>query len=226
MTEQVKHNTYSKHHAERQTASRAPWRHHATSPATNFSLATAALPIQPASSVYRPSPAPPTLRQQILSGNYVDLSQLLHPSIIDSTQPRELLTNFGPVQLRQPQPTRSKDLTATEFAFAFSLYHDVVCSAFPSRRAELDDYLSLVLDMALRFGGTGFYAYHTHFATQTAGRIHQFNQGTYRGVLDSELYCRIFAARTSLSCNLCGAPSHPASACTVSNQGRSCRFQQ
>uniref|UniRef100_UPI003AAC1141 uncharacterized protein n=1 Tax=Centroberyx gerrardi TaxID=166262 RepID=UPI003AAC1141 len=70
--------------------------------------------------------------------------------------------------------------------------------------------------MALRFGGTGFYSYHVHFANQAAGRIQQFNQGTYWGALDSELYCRIFAARTSLSCELCGAPSHPATACTVS----------
>lgn len=54
-----------------------------------------------------------------------------------------------------------------------------------------------------------------HFANQAAGRIQQFNQGTYWGTLDSELYCRIFAARTSLSCELCGAPSHPATACTV-----------
>ncbi|XP_078143999.1 uncharacterized protein LOC144542156 [Centroberyx gerrardi] len=70
--------------------------------------------------------------------------------------------------------------------------------------------------MALCFGGTGFYSYHVHFANQAAGRIQQFNQGTYWGALDSELYCRIFAARTSLSCELCGAPSHPATACTVS----------
>ncbi|KAL1267272.1 hypothetical protein QQF64_002947 [Cirrhinus molitorella] len=53
------------------------------------------------------------------------------------------------------------------------------------------------------------------FATQAAGRIQQFNQGTYWGTLDAELYCRIFAARSSLSCELCGAPSHPASICTV-----------
>lgn len=70
--------------------------------------------------------------------------------------------------------------------------------------------------MALRFGGVGFYSYHVHFANQAAGRIQQFNQGTYWGALDSELYCRIFTAHTSLSCELCGAPSHLASACTVS----------
>ncbi|XP_067472440.1 uncharacterized protein [Thunnus thynnus] len=167
-------------------------------PTRNFTLATAAPPVQPASSVYRPSPVSPALRQQILSGNYIDLAQLLKPSVIDTNQIREVQTNFGSVQLRH-SPSQSKDLTPTEFAFAFSLYHDVICSAFPIRRAELDEYLSIVLDMALRFGGTGFYSYHVHFGNQAAGRIQQFNQGTYWGTLDSELYCRIFAAHTSLS---------------------------
>ncbi|KAL0148448.1 hypothetical protein M9458_056258 [Cirrhinus mrigala] len=83
------------------------------------------------------------------------------------------------------------------------------------RRTELDDYLYIILDMAVRFGGNGFYNYHVFFATQAAGRLQQFNQGTYWGTLDTELCCRIFAARTSLSCELCGAPSHPASMCTV-----------
>eukprot|EP00064_Thunnus_orientalis_P025005 superscaffoldBa00011695_g25330 len=103
----------------------------------------------------------------------------------------------------------SKDLTPTDFAFTFSLYRDVICSAFLKRRAELDDYLSIVLDMALRFGGTGFYIYHMHFANQAAGLIQQFNQGMYWGTLDSKLYCCIFAACTSLSCrtqSLVGLP--------------------
>ncbi|KAJ4936230.1 hypothetical protein JOQ06_000832 [Pogonophryne albipinna] len=125
-------------------------------------------------------------------------------------------TNFGLVQLRNPSPPRCKDLTPAEFALAFSLYRDVICLVYPTRRTELDEYLLIELDMALRFGGSGFYTYHVHFASQAAGRIKQFNQGTYWGALDSELYWRIFAARASLSCQLCGAPSHPASACSVS----------
>ncbi|CAJ1057727.1 leucine-rich repeat extensin 2 [Xyrichtys novacula] len=51
---------------------------------------------------------------------------------------------------------------------------------------------------------------------QAAGRIQQFIQNTYWGTLDSELYCRIFATCTSLSCELCGTPSHPATASIVS----------
>lgn len=66
-------------------------------------------------------------------------------------------------------------LTQVEFAFAFSLYRDTLCSAFPDRSAEKDDYLSTILDLALRFGGTGFYAYHVLFASQAAGHLHQFN---------------------------------------------------
>ncbi|KAJ4929368.1 hypothetical protein JOQ06_004977 [Pogonophryne albipinna] len=168
---------------------------------------------EPASSVYHPSPVCPVLRQQILLGNYVDLVQLLQPSIIDTSQPREIQTNLGLVQLRNPSPTRSKNITPTEFALAFSLYRGVICSVYPTRRTELDEYLRIELDMALRFGGLGFYTYHVHFTSQAAGRIKQFNQGTYWGALDSKLYCRIFAARASLSCQLCGAPSHPALAC-------------
>ncbi|XP_076583733.1 uncharacterized protein LOC143319050 [Chaetodon auriga] len=84
-------------------------------------------------------------------------------------------------------------------------------------RPELDDYLSIILDLALRFGGNGFYTYHTLFASQAAGRLHQFNQGTYWGALDPELYCRVFAARPSLNCQSCGAPSHTATECTLMN---------
>ncbi|CAJ1081151.1 leucine-rich repeat extensin 2 [Xyrichtys novacula] len=97
-------------------------------------------------------------------------------------------TIYGPVQLHDPLSSRSK----------------------------LDDYLFIILGMALRFGGTGFYSYHVHFANQAAVRIQHFNHNTYWGTLDSELYCQIFAARTSLSCELCRAPSHPATACIVS----------
>lgn len=67
--------------------------------ASNFSLATAAPPVQPTSSLLRPSPVSPTLRQQILSGNYADLTRLLQPSIIDTSQPRAMPTHLGPVQL-------------------------------------------------------------------------------------------------------------------------------
>ncbi|KAK0147814.1 hypothetical protein N1851_012504 [Merluccius polli] len=163
-----------------------------------------------------PQPPPPALPEgQILAGNYVDLAHLIHPSTCNPHIPRELQTALGPIELKQPLSTRSKELTAVEFALSFSLYHDIICSSFPDRRQELDDYVSLVLDLALRFGGNGFYNYHILFASQAAGRLQQFNQGTYWGTLDTELYCRVFSARASLNCDQCGAPSHPTTTCTL-----------
>lgn len=181
-----------------------------------FTLATAGPPERPTSSVNRPSPVSHALRQQILAGNYVDLALLIQPSLAAALQPRELLSGTGSTAaLAQSQPSRSKNLTPTEFAIAFSIYRDILCAVYADRRAELDDYLSLVLDLAYRFGGTSFYSYHVLFASQAAGRLQQFNQGTFWGALDAELYCRIFAARASLACDLCGAPSHPSSTCAI-----------
>ncbi|KAE8284670.1 hypothetical protein D5F01_LYC18008 [Larimichthys crocea] len=181
---------------------------------SNHSLATATPPARPTASP-RPSPVSSALRQQILSGSYVNLAQLIHPSTYNPHIPRELQTALGTFQLKQPLTTHSSQLTAPKFTLAFSLYCDVICSAFPDRRSELDDYLSLIIDLALRFGGNGFYSYHILFASQAAERLHQFNQGTHWGTLDIELYCRTFAARPSLHCDQCGAPSHPATTCSI-----------
>eukprot|EP00064_Thunnus_orientalis_P025696 superscaffoldBa00013715_g26105 len=144
--------------------------------------------------------APPSIRPA--------LPRVAHPQAVDPN--RELLTSFSPLEL----PARSKDLTVAEFAFAFSLYRDIICSAFPDRRSDLDDYLSLILDLALRFSGNG-YSYHILFASQAAGHFQQFNQGMHWETSDHKLYWRVFAARASLRCEMCGAPSHPAAACTL-----------
>ncbi|CAJ1070121.1 uncharacterized protein LOC121905475 [Xyrichtys novacula] len=90
-------------------------------PVHNCTLATAATPIQPASSNNCPSPISPALCQQILYGNYVDLAQLLHHPQLTQDSLGRCKPIFRPVQLRDPLPSRS----------------------------ELDDYLSIILDMAL-----------------------------------------------------------------------------
>ncbi|XP_072306544.1 uncharacterized protein [Eucyclogobius newberryi] len=84
---------------------------------------------------------------------------------------------------------------------------------YPNRREEFDSYMTLILDLAIRFSGPGFYQYHILFSSQAAARLQQFNQNTFWGSLDQELYCRIFASRASICCSFCGAPSHPATAC-------------
>ena len=85
----------------------------------------------------------PSIRAAILQGNYVDLADLLFPSQVSA--PRTIIGYCGPVLLRHLEPTRRRKLTAAEFAYTFSLFQDVICSSFPERWEELDDYLSLIL---------------------------------------------------------------------------------
>ncbi len=102
-----------------------------------------------------------------------------------------------------------------EFAYTLSLFLDIICSHFPTHHQELNDYLSLVLNLALCFSGNSFYQYHIHFTSEAAAHLQQFNEATYWGTMDSEIYCHIFANRPALSCSLCGALSHRAASCFV-----------
>ncbi len=55
----------------------------------------------------------------------------------------------------------------------------------------------------------------------TASQHHPVS-AAYWGSLDNEIYCRIFAARATLPCSLCGAPSHPASSCSIPTHAKPC----
>lgn len=111
-------------------------------------------------------------------------AQLGLPLLIKSAMlpPWDLQTGSGPMKLNTILCPCSKDLTPAELAIAFSLYRDTICTLFLKRLPELDDYLSIVLDMALWFGGTGFFQYLTWFSSQAAGHVAQYNQGMYWGI--------------------------------------------
>ena len=106
-------------------------------------------------------------------------------------------------------------LVLGETALGISIYRDVICSVFPNRRQELHDYLAVVLDLAVRFGGTLFQEYHRQFSAKASSRLEQRNVATYWGALDLELYCRVSSGTVAVSCSLCSNPAHPASLCTV-----------
>ena len=85
----------------------------------------------------------------------------------------------------------------------------------PERRKELDEYLALVSELALKYGGSGFYHYHVLFASRAAARLDQRNESTYWGERDNSLFCQVFASRAPLPCLECGAPQHPATSCVI-----------
>lgn len=59
-----------------------------------------------------------------------------------------------------------------------------------------------LLDLALQFGGSGFYTYHIIFTSLASQCPHQYSQGKYLRTLHPELDFCVFAARSSLNCNL------------------------
>ena len=61
--------------------------------------------------------------------------------------------------------------------------------------------MTIILIVALRFGGYGFYLYHINLASEAAARLQQINENTAWGSIDNEIYCRIFAAHQASPCN-------------------------
>ena len=68
--------------------------------------------------------------------------------------------------------------------------------------------LSIILDFVLRFSGTGFFHLTCPFFLPSCRPPPPVQPGHLLGALDSELYCLLFAARHSLTFNLCRGPSH------------------
>ncbi|XP_069051374.1 uncharacterized protein [Lepisosteus oculatus] len=53
--------------------------------------------------------------------------------------------------------------------------------------------MHIILDLSVRFEGSLFYDYHKQFSAKAAACLLQWNQRTYWGALDIELYCCTFA---------------------------------
>ena len=143
----------------------------------------------------------PALRQAIIQGKDVNLAALLIPYFRGSGDNTERLDSR---EFKAP----NKPLTIGQFIQAFSMYKSVMCAAFPHRRAELDEYECLIVDMASRFPGFGFYEYHTQFSQKAAAYLRHDNINVDWSIRDERLFNNIFAGRSVNSCNFCGSTSH------------------
>lgn len=56
----------------------------------------------------------------------------------------------------------------SEFSIAFSRYSKIICAALPNRSWELNDYLAIIAELALSYGGTHFYTYYKLFSAKCA----------------------------------------------------------
>ena len=88
-----------------------------------------------------------------------------------------------------------------------------MCSAFPRRRPELDAYERIIVTMASRHPGSGFYEYHCQFAQKAAAFLRNENIAIDWSIRDEMLYNNVFTGRPVLSCTNCGSTSHAAGFC-------------
>ncbi len=132
-----------------------------SAPGAPFSLSSATpLPVPPNALALEPPPVANSIRSHILSGTDVDLFSLLSP-ISPPSADRQIDCGEFSVTLKNTANNPSRILSFTEFTIAFNRYTEVICTTFPHRRRELGDYLAIVAELALSYGGSHFYTYLT-----------------------------------------------------------------
>ncbi len=186
-------------------------------PGAPFSLSTASpLPIPPNALALEPPPVANSIRSQILSGTDIDLFSLLSP-ISPPSADRQIDCGEFSVTLKNSANNPSRILSFTEFTIAFNRYTEVICTTFPHRRCELGDYLAIIAELALAYGGSHFYTYHKLFSAKCAIRVAQWNQCPYWGALDNELHNRVFLGCRNITCAVCRSISHSTTICPFIN---------
>ncbi|XP_073721045.1 uncharacterized protein [Misgurnus anguillicaudatus] len=179
----------------------------------SYTLLTAVPLAMPAHAVAMdPPPVSNSLRSQILSGMDVDLAYLLSPFPKKDSH-RSLDCGTFSVVLKDSPSNSNRILSFAEFVIAFNKYTEVICSVFPNRRKELNDYLAIISDFSLSFGGCHFYTYHKLFSAKCATRVTHWNQCPYWEALDFHLYNRVFLGCRNISCAICRSLDHQSNSC-------------
>ena len=73
--------------------------------------------------------------------------------------------------------------------------------------------MSLISDLAMRYGGTLFYEYHKGFSAKAALYIQKFNRRLDWSVLNLDLVSRVFTGHMPRSCSVCGSLGHTVNMC-------------
>ncbi|MGH0131084.1 UNVERIFIED_CONTAM: hypothetical protein FKN15_044996 [Acipenser sinensis] len=72
------------------------------------------------------------------------------------------------IEVKSSNPHLLKNLTLGEFVLAFSIFRDVLCTAYPHRWEEQDLYLAYVVESSVRYGSKMFFEYHKSFSAKAA----------------------------------------------------------
>ena len=181
----------------------------------NFTLASAAPPFRPPSAA-RPSLFSASLSSRSSTTTFQSFWTLLCASVAQVLTC--LISNHDRLEATRPAAdlealrkleTRTRVLVPLE-ALGHQSRRQARGPLQPHDPHSFQLLLSIILDFDLRFSGTGFFHLTCPFFLQSCRPPPPVQPGHLLGALDSELYCLLFAARHSLTFNLCRGPSHPA----------------
>lgn len=124
-------------------------------PLDMFAAPILALPptgmLDTSSTIFPAHLVPAGIRKDILEGKDINLASLLI-SVQDLAKNKSYTSGDVFVVLKAKDPRRNSKLSITEFVLAFGMFRDMLCSANPVRREEMDLYLHAVVDAeALHF---------------------------------------------------------------------------
>jgi len=158
----------------------------------------------------------PQLKKNIITGMDINLASLLIPYYSGSGVMQTDYLGIDKSQSAKHKP-RTNNLTVGEFIQAFGTYKNIMCSAFPNRRSELDLYERDLVDMATRYPGKGFYEYHKRFSADAAAHLRYNNIPIDWSIRNNTLFCNIFANNKPNTCNTCGSTFHTTGFCNQSS---------
>ena len=157
----------------------------------------------------------PQLKRNIQAGMDINLASLLIP-YYSGAGVMENNLGVDKSQNVKSDPRINRTLTLGEFIQAFGTYKNIMCSAHPHRRSELDLYERDVVDMATRYPGKGFYEYHKRFSADAAAHVRYNNIPVDWSIRNNSLFCNIFANAKPNTCNFCGSTFHTSGFCNQS----------
>lgn len=160
----------------------------------------------------------PAVKKQILEGKDVNLTILLS-SKYDLPQQHTMQSGGLTVELNTKKDIRlGHNLSLEEFNRAFRKYRNIMCKAYPHRKAELEQYEADINEIAHNYGPC-FYTYHKMFSAKAAAAITEHNILINWSKVDDKLLNLVTHNVQSRACNLCGNFDHSSKFCDRAKHG-------
>ena len=138
----------------------------------------------------------PMIRRKIIEGKNINLAVLLIP-YYEGAMTNDERSDLYSCSTKKPDLRLNKILDLSSFMKAFGIYKSIMTEVYPQRQRELDAYERCIIDMGIRYTGSGFYEYHRQFSAKAAAYLEQHNIKIDWSIRDNVLYTNVFTGQQS-----------------------------